>query len=106
MKIIDWLAQRKKAIVGFVTPGLALLVGNYAINGAFPTAHEWGAAAVLCVLTALGVHQVPNKPKRGFTARPYHDPDKTTQAGAIAVGEACLIALLVVVVLWWCGVRP
>lgn len=59
-KALDWLAQRKKAILGFVAPGVVLLVADVS-DGSLPTAHEWETIAAACVLTALGIHQIPNK---------------------------------------------
>jgi hypothetical protein len=64
MKILDWLAQRKKAIAGFLAPGIALFIGDVATASRLPTVHQWQAIAAVCVLTAFGVHAAPkNKPK-------------------------------------------
>lgn len=62
--ILVWLAQRKKAVVGFVAPGVALFVTDFVKDGGFPTTHEWEAIGVACVLTALGVHAAPKNADR------------------------------------------
>ena len=63
-QITGWLAQRKKAIAGFVAPGVVLLFGDVVHDHAAPTHNEWLAIGSVCVLTALGVHVAPkNKPK-------------------------------------------
>lgn len=57
---LNWLAQRKKAALGFVTPGVALFAADWAQTGNLPTAHQWETIGVTCVLTAFGVHQIGN----------------------------------------------
>ena len=60
--MLDYLAQRRKAIMGFFAPGVALFATDYATNGGnLPTEHQWVAIGVACVLTAFGVHQVANQ---------------------------------------------
>jgi uncharacterized membrane protein (DUF2068 family) len=59
---LEWLAQRKKALVGFAAPGVVLLVADVS-DGTLPTRGEWVAIASACVLTAFGVHRIANKPK-------------------------------------------
>lgn len=64
--VLSFLAHRKKALTGFFAPGVALLVTDYTTNGGdLPTEHQWAAIGAACVLTAFGVHQVANKPKKG-----------------------------------------
>lgn len=59
--ILEFFAQRKKAVAGFLAPGVGLLVADYTQSGHLPTQSQWDAMAAACVLTAFGVHQVKNK---------------------------------------------
>lgn len=59
--LLEYLAQRKKAILGFFAPGIALFATDYAQSGDLPTHEQWVAIGVACVLTAFGVHQIENR---------------------------------------------
>lgn len=58
--LLAFLAQRKKAVMGFLAPGVGLFAADWAQHQTLPTTHQWEAIAVACVLTGFGVHQVAN----------------------------------------------
>lgn len=53
-KFVSHLPRYKKAIVGFIAPGLTI-VGVELVSGGWPDAIEWRTALIVCVATALGV---------------------------------------------------
>jgi hypothetical protein len=58
--LVAWLAQRRKAVLGFVLPAVTLLA-PILLRGDLPTATEWRVAAVTCIVTAIGVERVSNR---------------------------------------------
>jgi hypothetical protein len=64
---MNWLLQLapyKKAVAGFISPGVALFAADVVRDQALPTHVEWLAIFALCVTTAAGVAVSPkNSPK-------------------------------------------
>lgn len=83
------------ALIGsLATWGIAAAEDN-----AYSQVELWGA--VLALATAAGVYALPNKPPAGERS----DPGISEQdAGAIGVGEAVVIGILVLLVLLIAGV--
>jgi hypothetical protein len=65
-KLLKALAPYKKAVAGFVSPGVALFVVDVAADQALPTHGEWGAIGLACLAGAFGVYAAPkNSAKKG-----------------------------------------
>lgn len=58
------LAHRAKAIAGAVIGAAVSYAGTAVITGTVFTWHGLEAAAVAAAMTGLGVHTVPNRPKK------------------------------------------
>lgn len=57
---VSALDPYRKAIVAFLTPGLAMLAPTLVV-GDLPTGREWLAAFAVSALVSLGVYVVPNR---------------------------------------------
>lgn len=63
-RFLKKLAPYKKAVAGFVAPGVALFVADVTKDQALPTHNEWIAIGFVCVLSAVGVARAPKNAEK------------------------------------------
>ena len=71
-KLLDFLRPYRKSVVGFVTPGVLVLIGSVlpaSDGGSAITGSEWSTAIAACLATAGLVWKVANKPAKSRRVR-------------------------------------